>query len=267
MRNRLIGALNPWQKRPVGEIIVAHFDHGIRDDSADDELFVRNLAKEYGCEYRTCRKELGANTSEETARHYRYEFLREICQEFDAQLITAHHMNDIAETIAINVTRGTGWRGVSVMDTTTIWRPLLSLMKREILEYAEQHGIQWHEDSTNTSTMYLRNKIRRQLQDEQLMRELAALRAAQVELKHAIDDEVEKFLMQDNYSRYFFAHCGDTVAIEVLRALFIQKKGRRITIPARIRALHSIKVAHHGTVAQVGEGVTLRFTRTHFIVE
>src|SRR5690606_16183672 len=83
------------------ELVVAHFDHGIRKESFLDAQFVERLSKKYGVPFETRREELGKYASEELARERRYAFLREMAAKHDATIVTAHHMNDIAETIAI----------------------------------------------------------------------------------------------------------------------------------------------------------------------
>lgn len=266
-KQRTVGKVDPAKGQHISQIIVAHFDHGIRSDSAEDAAFVRKLAETYECEYRTERKELGAKASEELARHHRYTFLAKVCHEFDAMLVTAHHANDVAETIAINIERGTGWRGVAVMDNVKIWRPLLNVTKKEIHQYAKVHDIAWHEDSTNISEKYLRNRIRKKLNDDDLVLQLLSLRARQVELKHMIDEEARVFTRTAPYSRYFFGHCGDEVAIELLRSAFMHETGSSPTIVVRKRVLHAIKVAKEGTTTHVANGVSVRFTKSHFIVE
>lgn len=267
VRRRPIGRTQSWIGYDNASLVIAHFDHGIRSDSAEDAAFVCRLAKQYGCEYRSERGELGVGTSEDVARQHRYAFLRKVCNEFDAALITAHHMNDIAETIAINLSRGTGWRGLAVMDTRTIRRPLQNVTKKDILQYATVHSITWHEDSTNATDAYLRNRLRPKLQDDDLILQLAALRTAQVVTKRSIDDEVVRLVGVAPYSRYFLSHCGDGTAIELLRGIFIHENGESPTIPVRQRALHAIKVARQGSVTHIAAGVQIRFTRTHFVVE
>lgn len=266
-RRQQIGDIDPWHGREAGEVIVAHFDHGIRSDSTEDETFVGELARQYGCKFVSERQELGADASEEKARLHRYAFLRRVCAEYDATLVTAHHAGDVAETIAINIERGTGWRGVSVMDNQYIWRPLLGVVKREIREYATTYKIMWREDSTNASDRYLRNRIRKRLTDEDMIMQLLALRARQVELKHDISTELTGLVAMPPYSRYFLTHCGDKVAIELLREIFVREIGQSPARDVRKRVLHEIKVARSGVTAQVSGGVELKFTRTHFIVE
>ena len=142
------------------QLIVAHFDHGIRDDSNQDAIFVAKLAKKYGLPYVEKRVDLGVNASEEKARDERYDFLRSVAKQHDAKLVTAHHADDVIESIAINLSRGTGWRGLAVIDSDVI-RPLTDMNKSEILSYARNHNLKWREDSTNSTNVYLRNRIRR----------------------------------------------------------------------------------------------------------
>ena len=108
------------------ELVVAHFDHGIREDSDLDAQFVRELAQSYRLPCEVRREELGSGASEELARNRRYAFLREVAKKHRATIVTAHHMNDIPETIAINLTRGTGWRGLAVLGSD-VHRPLLHM--------------------------------------------------------------------------------------------------------------------------------------------
>lgn len=255
-----------WGAKAKGELIVAHFDHGIRADSVDDAQFVARAAERRGLLFETKREELGPGASEELARDRRYEFLRLITKKYDGQLITAHHEGDIGETVAINITRGTGWRGLAVLDSPAIWRPLLPVTKQEIKDYAQQYSVAWHEDSTNTDMRYLRNSLRQKLADsDDVLRQLAALRARQVEIKQYIDTEVKRFNATAPHSRYFFGHCGDEVAIELLRAACL-KHGSSLTIPQRRRVLHAIKVAKPGTTIEAGDGIVIRFSRAEFVV-
>lgn len=235
------------------ELVVAHFDHGIRQDSASDARFVASLAKKYALAFETKREELGKNASEELARARRYAFLQDMAKKHKATIATAHHMNDIAETIAINLARGTGWRGVAVL-ANDIYRPLLGYTKQDILAYAKAKKIEWREDSTNASDAYLRNRLRRKLTDEDTVLQLAALRARQVEVRDEIDREVIRQLgaMHGEYSRYFFTHIPAPVAIELLRGLAVEVLGQSLPRPQLERALLAIKTAKVGAAFPFG---------------
>jgi len=253
------------------ELIVAHFDHGIREDSAADARFVEALAKHYNLEFVGTREELGQGASEELARTRRYEFLRNEAKKRGATIATAHHADDIIETIAINISRGTGWRGVAVLDSPAIYRPLLSLTKESIRTYARSKRLEWVEDSTNAETKYLRNRIRRliaeKLSDEQRDTILAVWKR-QIGLKAQIDLETLTFVESDGeYSRYFFAQIDDGVASELLRAFVLVRGGESPTRPQAARALIAIKTAKPHSVYELGARTNLRFTARTFIVE
>jgi len=142
--------------------IIAHFDHEIRKDSVADERFVAQLAHNYGIEYVSAHGNLGAETSENTARKARWEFLRNTKQKYAADFIaTAHHADDVFETQIINLLRGTSRRGISVLkDTSGIIRPLRTRTKQDIYDYAVANKLEFVEDSTNLDMSYLRNWVR-----------------------------------------------------------------------------------------------------------
>lgn len=253
--------LDKLVRRGGARLIVAHFDHGIREDSADDARFVGELAATYGLEFEVRREELGVGAGEAMARERRYRFLREVAgRHGDAPIVTAHHSDDVIETIAINLRRGTGWRGLAVLDSDII-RPLLQVSKKVIIAYARQHDLAWREDSTNQDVRYLRNELRGrlgQLSDDKAL-QLRELWQAQLRLKRAIDHEVEGLLSDTDheYSRYFFTLIDTKCALELLRAVCQREIGVSPTIPQRERALHAIKTLQPGKVCEVGEGIRL----------
>lgn len=146
-------------------LIVAHFDHGIRADSNLDAEFVKALAHRYELPFELGKGKLGADTSEAEARKARYAFLRSVKEKYGADaIITAHHQDDLIETAVINLIRGTYRKGMSSLKSTDeIKRPLLKIAKSQLVKYAQEHGLKWREDSTNTDTRYLRNYVRQVL--------------------------------------------------------------------------------------------------------
>lgn len=97
-------------------LVIAHFNHGIREDAHEDEAFVRVMAEHYGLRYESGMGHLGKDVSEDQARKARYKFLRQCCKKYNAPLMTAHHQGDVVETMIINLIRGTGWRGLTPMN-------------------------------------------------------------------------------------------------------------------------------------------------------
>jgi len=247
------------------KFIVAHFDHGIRADSAEDAQFVSDLAGKYDLQFETKREELGDKASEELARNRRYAFLRALSKKYQAKIITAHHADDVVETVAINISRGTGWRGLAILDSDII-RPLIDLSKSEIMDYAKQNELQWHEDSTNASGAYLRNRMRQRLAalEDDSKRQILALRAQQIALKHNIDQEVTRLVgTGPAYSRYFFTHGDRLATLECLRYL----TNRQLTRPQLERLLIAVKTAKPRTIYEAGAGVEFGFTSRNFTIK
>jgi len=247
------------------KFIVAYFDHGIRADSAEDAKLVAKLAGKYNLQFETKREELGDKASEELARNRRYAFLRALAKKYQSKIITAHHADDAVETVAINISRGTGWRGLAILDSDII-RPLIDLSKSEIMDYAKQNKLQWHEDSTNADGAYLRNRMRQRLValEDDNKRQILALRAQQIALKHDIDQEVTGLVgAGPAYSRYFFTH-GDRLAmLECLRYL----TNRQLTRPQLERVLIAIKTAKPRTIFEAGASVEFGFTSRNFTIK
>lgn len=253
------------------ELVVAHFDHGIRSDSAADARFVRELAAMYGLPFVSRREELGAQASEELARTQRYAFLRHEAKKHEAVIVTAHHQDDCLETICINLVRGTGWRGLAVFGSKEVARPLLSLTKKELLAYATLHRLEWVEDSTNGEDRYLRNRIRHLLASglsAKDKRKVLDLWQAQRKLQPEIEGEITQWVESSGeYSRYFFTAIDDVSGQELLRGAINDRAGTSPTRPQIERALLAIKTARLGSSLEVGGGVKLLFAKGTFIVE
>ena len=147
------------------DIIVAHFNHRMRDNSTDDAVFVQKYCEEHDILY--CIGEADGNLrSEDDARKARYAFLEECADDFGCDYIaTAHNKNDNAETVLLNLTRGSGATGLCGIPEMRgrIIRPILDMTKAEILDYDRSHGIPFVEDPTNVTDDYHRNLIRHQV--------------------------------------------------------------------------------------------------------
>lgn len=150
---------------PGLNLIVAHFDHGIREDSHLDRKHVEQTAKQLKLPFVYHQGNLGPATSEAAARKARYDFLHGVKKASNAQgVITGHHQDDLLETALLNMLRGTGRRGLSSLRSTDgTMRPLLKYPKDHIKEYAHRHKLSWREDSTNSDTRYRRNFVRHKL--------------------------------------------------------------------------------------------------------
>ena len=249
-------------------ILVAHFDHGIREDSKEDAIFVRQLAVKYGVKFFTKREELGANASEEKARRARYKFLRELSEKQNATIVTAHHLDDVIETIIINMVRGTGWRGLAVLNAEDIYRPLINFEKQEIINYAKQNNLKWREDSTNSLNVYMRNIVRHKIDlNNEQKNELQILHQEQIRLAKEIKSEVTsllKSIKNDNkISRYFINSIDQASAYEIIREL---TKGE--LTPSQIDSvINAIKTQRNGTIFEASKNIKIHFTTRFFTLE
>lgn len=202
--------------------VVAHFDHGIRPDSNEDRHLVQETAKKYGLPFVFDHGNLGAGVSEATARDARYKFLRSVAKASGAKaIITAHHQDDLLETAIINMMRGTGRRGLSSLnDSGDIKRPLLNFTKAEIINYAKENKITWHEDPTNRDTSYLRNYVRHEIvpklsqaQKKEMLGHIGKLG----ELNKNIDSILENLVgKQPVLDRQWFISLEHKVALDVI---------------------------------------------------
>lgn len=270
-------------KVPGLKLVVAHFDHGIRPDSALDAVFVRELANRYGLPFEIGRAELGPHAGEDEARRARYEFLHQCRKEYAASsLLMAHHRDDVVETVILNLLRGTGWRGLSSMRSLPpVMRPLLGVSKEELLSYARQHGLTWREDSTNTDERYLRNYIRLTLlprmkqRDSTVEQKLLALYKKQTRLIRPISQEAAKYLTQRvvlgktiaGLSRYDLIMMPPEVAIELLQSCVSCLAGQRLLGHQAQRLLMFAKVAHDKKTLEVTKGVQAYTAKRQLIVE
>ncbi|MFW5821381.1 MAG: tRNA lysidine(34) synthetase TilS [Bacteroidota bacterium] len=155
------------------ELIVAHCNFSLRGEESDkDEEFVKNFCGERSIPFISKRFDTLAYARENrisvqmAARDLRYNWFHELRLEKDFNFIaTAHNLNDQIETFFINLSRGTGIRGLTGIShkNGVLIRPLSHFTRKEIVEFAEKHSVDWREDSSNISTRYIRNKFRHQI--------------------------------------------------------------------------------------------------------
>jgi tRNA(Ile)-lysidine synthase len=154
-------------------IAVVHVNHQLRGSESDgDEAFVRRVAESLKIPFFCTRVDtIGHMASthlskQEAARNLRYAFFEEVRRQMNADWVaTAHQADDNAETVLINALRGTGIRGLAGIperrDPGNIVRPLLFARRHQIEEYAQAHGIEFRNDSSNASSKYTRNFLRK----------------------------------------------------------------------------------------------------------
>ena len=166
----LLHFLHTWGKVNQVEVTAAHFNHHLRGETADrDEGFVKRICAEWGIpcvcgsgETRTYAEQEGLSL-EEAARILRYRFLEEArLQKGCASILTAHHADDNAETMLLNLLRGTGLQGLTGIPEQRdhIFRPFLQVTRAELEAYAAEHSVPFVEDETNALDDAARNVLR-----------------------------------------------------------------------------------------------------------
>lgn len=150
-----------------------HFNHGLRGKSSNaDALFVKKLAlknKDIFIGGKAAKKYTAEShqSLEEWARFERYGFFKTAFRKGrGVKILTAHTLDDQAETVLMRVVQGTGLQGLSgirremKMGPLTFIRPLLDFSKKEILDFLKQNRISYRKDASNRSTRFLRNRLR-----------------------------------------------------------------------------------------------------------
>lgn len=152
------------------DIIAAHINHNIRKEAKSDEDFVVNYCKEKNIEVHVLSIDIKKKAreekrgTEETGRNVRYNFFEEILTKTKANKIaTAHTANDNAETVLMNMIRGSGssgLKGIRPIRDNKFIRPLIETTREEIEKYCDENKLNPRIDETNFENDYTRNKIR-----------------------------------------------------------------------------------------------------------
>lgn len=171
--------LSKWADTLPIRLVIAHAHHGLRPEADGDAEFVGQLAARLRLPYRFGKLLVAAEAQETgeslemAGRRLRHAFLAEVAHSEAAKTVAlAHHSDDQAELVLLRLLRGSGGSGLGGMaprnrssadSSITLIRPLLDFKKSELIDYAQQVGLSWREDSSNSDPNFLRNRIRYQL--------------------------------------------------------------------------------------------------------
>lgn len=165
----MLHILNQLSPKLHFQIIVAHINHGIREEATEDEQYVEKWCQKFQIPFYAWHgkveeiAKLEKKGVEEKGREIRYQFFDEIAQKVNANKIAiAHNQNDNGETMMMNLIRGCGSKGlcgISAKQGRYI-RPLIECSREEIEEYCKQESLNPKIDKTNFSNDYTRNKMR-----------------------------------------------------------------------------------------------------------
>ena len=161
----LMHVLLPYKQQ--FQVVLWHINHGLQQNAQTMEDFARSQADQFGFEF--CLDRLKMDPSEGNleakARDHRYQLFEQALTENDV-LLTAHHKNDQAETLLLNLMRGSGAAGLRAiarlkpLGKGLLMRPLIDFTRLQIEQYAAHHKLDWKEDPSNKKTDFDRNYVR-----------------------------------------------------------------------------------------------------------
>jgi len=246
--------IKQYAKLASYNFVVAHFDHGIRTDSKLDRLLVQKVSKNYKLDFFYKKAHLPKNSSEELARKARYQFLESIKYKTNSDyIVTAHHQDDLVETVIFNLIRGTGRKGLSpLMNQPGLVRPMLNYTKQQIRHYGLIHHLTWREDSTNLNLNYSRNYIRHKiipLLNQNQIDWLVNLIYSQGKLNLEIDQLLLSLLTNNQSNiidKRFLNSLPFSLACEFIASWLRENNLRNFNKKAILRIYRSSKVLQNG---------------------
>ena len=182
------------------KIVVAHVHHNLRKESDDEAIKVEEYCKNNNLIFEMMKINEYPNNkfSEEIARKIRYEFFDEVVKKYDSNILfTAHHGDDLIETVLMRLTRGSSLKGYAGFEPVStdrgykIARPLIYLTKSETLEILDKKNIWYANDLSNNKDDYTRNRYRKYI--------LPELKKENKNVHYKFIDFNEKLLLAHDY--------------------------------------------------------------------
>ena len=205
----LLHMLLDFKKEKEINIVCAHINHNVREESEQEKTFVEKYCKENNItfEYMKIEKYTNDTFSEQEARKIRYKFFEDIIEKYNSKiLLTAHHGDDLIETILMRIVRGStlkGYAGFSKetqMGSYKIIRPLIYCTKEEIEIYNKTNNLSYVTDFTNTKETYTRNRYRKNIlpflkkEDKKVNNKFLKYSELLFEYNEYVDNEMKKYI-------------------------------------------------------------------------
>lgn len=167
----LLAILKELSKKIPYSLVCAHVNHNVRKVSAKEKIFVEDWCKKHDIVFESMTIEkYGDDNFHNEARNLRYQFFESLVHKYHASyLVTAHHGDDLMETILMRIVRGSTLKGYSGfseyvdMGDYAILRPFISFTKEEITKYAVKNKIPYVIDKSNFKSKYTRNRYRKEV--------------------------------------------------------------------------------------------------------
>lgn len=165
--------INLKQKLGISKIVVATVNHMIREEAEEETKFVENFCESHGLDFYLKKVDVQEEakskkiSTELAGRNARYDFFEEVLKKTGSNKIaTAHNSNDNAETVLMNLLRGSGvsgLKGIEKIRDGKFIRPIIECKRSEIEQYCLENKLNPRYDKTNNENTYTRNKIRNML--------------------------------------------------------------------------------------------------------
>lgn len=192
-------------KKVSSKVIVAHVNHNLRKESEKEEKMVQDFCNKNNLIFETTKIESYIGNIENYARKKRYEFFEKIIKKYDAKyLLTAHHGDDLTETVLMRLIKGldleklVSFKEKTKRDNYILYRPLISKTKEEILSYCKDNKIPYKIDETNSQDTYTRNRIRKYIlpylkeENSQIHQNFLKFSKSLDELEEYVEKDVKK---------------------------------------------------------------------------
>ncbi len=151
------------------DLVIVHFNHQQRPESALEAEYVKTLSEKFGFPFEYFELDIKENFHNEAHNQRRFHLIN-VAKKYETDvIITAHHLDDLLETILMRLSRGSnllgysGFVGSYYKDGIYFLKPLIEVSKKEILAYAKEHDIKYFVDASNKSDTYTRNRYRNEI--------------------------------------------------------------------------------------------------------
>lgn len=211
----LLNILLDYKKEKGFNIVCAHVHHNIRKESDMEAEFVKEYCLNHDIIFEMKKLTYNTKFTEALGHKMRYEYFDTIIKKYNAKyLFTAHHGDDLIETILMRIVRGSTINGYSGFDYIVnkkdyvILRPLISVTKKDILNYLNKYNIPFVIDNSNSDENYTRNRYRKNIlpvlkkEDENVHLKFLQYSNLLKEYNDYIEDEVDKFYDYVVYNNY-----------------------------------------------------------------
>lgn len=247
-------------------IILCHVNHKKRLQSEEEEKYIKEYAKKYNLILEVLHlnlDEIKDENFESAARMKRLEFFNDMMNKYNSKyLFLAHHLNDDMETSLMHMIRGSNLKGYSGINPITynhdgkvILRPLLTVLKDDILVYSKEHHIKYYEDSSNSELDYTRNRIRHKVipllfkENESFDREFIQYKETLYNAYLIVCEKRDKYINEEvikdsnkiQLNLLSFNKLNDYMQMEVLFELLKEKELSRKNILEILKLINSEK--------------------------